>query len=163
MRHKKTTKTLDRKKAARTALYKTQVISLITSKRIKTTKAKAKYFRPSFEKLVTKAKVRDLHSKRYLMKRLNNEKAVEELIDVITPILKDRKGGYTRITAIGRRVGDGAEIVYLELVDRDKMKNNTKKKVDKKVVAPKKTDKKPVKATTSKDTKKIEKIKDSAK
>jgi large subunit ribosomal protein L17 len=116
MRHNKTLKKLDRNRAGRTALFRTQAISLITYKSIVTTKAKAKALRPAFEKLITKATKNTLATHRLLLQRLNNEKAVQELMAVIAPKCKERPGGYTRIVPLGNRVGDGAEEVQLEII-----------------------------------------------
>lgn len=116
MRHRNTTKTLDRKKGARTALYKTQAVSLITKKRIVTTKAKAKVLRSQVEKMITEAIKGTLTSRRNLLKKLDNKVAVNELINTIGPACKNRPGGYIRIKAVGRRAGDGAEQSSVEII-----------------------------------------------
>ncbi len=116
MRHKSKTKTLDRKKAPREALLRGLATSMIIYEKIKTTKAKAKAVKPLVERLITTAKVNDLHTRRQLLKVLYHKKAVAKALEVLGPRYKERKGGYTRITAVGQRAGDGAEMVQIEFV-----------------------------------------------
>ncbi|MFH0819222.1 MAG: 50S ribosomal protein L17 [Patescibacteria group bacterium] len=116
MRHRKKTVILDRKQGPRRALIKTQAISLILSKKIKTTEAKAKVLRQVVEKMITKAKKGTLASERELMKDLGYEKAVRELVSKIAPQFKDRQGGYTRLTKLGVRKGDGASLTQIEIL-----------------------------------------------
>lgn len=116
VRHRKKNKIIGRGKSARTALFKNQAASLIIHRKIKTTETKAKVLRSYIEKLVTLAKKGDLPSKRELNKKLSQPKAVNILSKNIAPKYKDRRGGYTRITKIGPRKGDGANIVQIEFV-----------------------------------------------
>lgn len=116
MRHRKKKVTLDRKKGPRQALLRTQAISLINNKKIKTTTAKAKALRVYSEKIITKAKKNDLASKREIYKLLHNKAATDKLIKNIAPKLKDRKGGYLRLTKLGYRKGDGAPITQIEII-----------------------------------------------
>ncbi len=115
MRHQKKGKVLDRKKGARGSLLKNLVASLILHKKIKTTLAKAKAFRPFSDKTITLAKQNNLASRRRLLTYLT-EKVVNKLLSDVAPIYKDRDGGYTRIVKIGTRSGDRAEIVQIELI-----------------------------------------------
>ena len=116
MRHRNKNKILGRKTAPRTSLYKGLAGSLIIHEKIKTTKAKAKAVKPYIERLITKAKEDTLVSRRYLISRLHEKNAVEKALKVIGPRYKERAGGYLRIINMGRRQGDGAEVVQLELV-----------------------------------------------
>lgn len=117
MRHRSNVKTLDRKSAARKALYRTLAISLITHGRIRTSKAKATAVRPFVERLVTRAKTKNEATRRYLLTRLGNAKAVDHLMENVAPDFAKRPGGYTRTTKLGFRKGDGAELVQLEFVN----------------------------------------------
>ncbi len=89
---------------------------MILYEKIQTTGAKAKTLRPIVEKLITKGKTNTLVARRNLLKYLYKESAVKKIIEDIGPRYKDRKGGYTRILKLGRRAGDAAEIVQIELV-----------------------------------------------
>ncbi len=91
--------------------------SLIEHKRIKTTVAKAKALRTFVEPLITKSKTDVMHSRRTVFSRLHNKYAVSELFREVAPKVRDRNGGYTRIIKIGNRLGDNAEMCYIELVD----------------------------------------------
>lgn len=91
-------------------------IGLITHKKIVTTEAKAKALRPYIERLITKARTPSLSARRTLLGILANEKAVKTLITDIAPKYKSRKGGYTRVIKLGRRVGDGGSSALIELV-----------------------------------------------
>ena len=116
MRHRKKGKILDRKVGPRTALLRGLAVSLILYEKMQTTKAKAKTVKPIVEKLITRGKINTLATRRYLLKYLYKEAAVKKVLEALGPRYKDRKGGYTRIINIGRRQGDAAEIVQIELV-----------------------------------------------
>ena len=72
--------------------------------------------RPLAEKLITNARKGDLHSRRVVMKTITNKDAVHKLFEDVAPRYIDRPGGYTRITKLGPRRGDGAEEAIIELV-----------------------------------------------
>ena len=116
MRHLSKKVTLDRKTAPRRSLLANLVESLVLYEKIKTTKAKAKAARLLAEKLVTSAKKQTLSGRREIIKVLYTENAVRKLMEVYAKRYADRKGGYTRITALKVRKGDGAEEVLLEFV-----------------------------------------------
>lgn len=84
--------------------------------RITTTETKAKRVRPLAEKLITKAKRGDLHSRRVVLKTITDKGVVHVLFTEIAPKLADRDGGYTRITKIGNRSGDNAPMAIIEVV-----------------------------------------------
>lgn len=116
MRHRNTVKTLGRTPTARKALMRDLATSLFTYERIETTEGKAKAARPKIERLITVAKKGNLAARRQLLGYFTTEQTVAKLMDVIGPRYKDRDGGYTRIIKKGRRQGDGAPVVVLELV-----------------------------------------------
>ena len=84
--------------------------------RIVTTEAKAKRLRPLAEKLITKAKRGDIHSRRLVLTTVRDKGVVHTLFTEIAPTLADRDGGYTRITKVGPRKGDNAPMALIELV-----------------------------------------------
>lgn len=84
--------------------------------KVTTTEAKAKAVRPLAEKMITKARRGDLHSRRVVMKTITNKEAVAKLFEEVAPLYEDRNGGYTRITKLGPRRGDGANEAVIELV-----------------------------------------------
>ncbi|TWP46387.1 50S ribosomal protein L17 [Lentzea tibetensis] len=86
--------------------------------KIKTTEAKAKRLRPYAEKLISKAKVGDLHNRREIMKVIRDKDVVHKLIAEIGPFFSDRSGGYTRITKTLARKGDNAPMAIIELVSQ---------------------------------------------
>jgi len=90
--------------------------SLVVFEKIKTTEAKAKAVRPVVEKLITTAKKGDLAARRRLYAFFSTTQPVDKMMEVIGPRFKDRNGGYTRITKIGHRQGDGADMAQIELV-----------------------------------------------
>ncbi len=116
MRHQKNKITLDRKSAPRKALLKNLAESLILYEKITTTKAKAKAARSLVERLITKSKPGTLTARRQVISKLFTENAVQKLMTELGPRYAKRPGGYTRITALKNRKGDGAEEVVLELV-----------------------------------------------
>jgi len=90
--------------------------SVLEHERIKTTEAKAKEVKPLVERMITLGKAGDLHSRRLAISQLRNKRITYKLFNEIAPRYADRPGGYTRIVRIGPRLGDAAEMVYLELV-----------------------------------------------
>lgn len=116
MRHRKTVKTLDRGAAARKALLRNLATSLVLYEKIKTTRAKAKAVQPMVERVITKGRANSLHARRELLKVLTIESAVQKVLEDLSPRYKSRNGGYTRISRIGRRAGDNAEMVQIEFV-----------------------------------------------
>jgi large subunit ribosomal protein L17 len=89
---------------------------LFMHEKVTTTEAKAKALRPVAEKLITKARKGDLHSRRVVLKTITDKGAVAKLFEEVAPRYVDRPGGYTRITKLGPRRGDGAEEAIIELV-----------------------------------------------
>jgi large subunit ribosomal protein L17 len=89
---------------------------LVLHEKVTTTAAKAKAVRPLAEKLITKARKGDLHARRTVMKTITDKAAVAKLFEEVAPRYQDRAGGYTRITKLGPRRGDGAEEAIIELV-----------------------------------------------
>ena len=84
--------------------------------RVTTTETKARRVQPLAEKLITKAKRGDLHSRRLVLKDIIDRDTVAVLFEEIAPTLKDREGGYTRITKIGNRKGDNAPMAVIEII-----------------------------------------------
>jgi large subunit ribosomal protein L17 len=89
---------------------------LILHERITTTHAKAKVLRPYAEKMITKARRGDLHARRTVLKKIQNNDVVTKLFDEVAPRYDERPGGYLRIIKLGARRGDGAEMAIVELV-----------------------------------------------
>ena len=90
--------------------------SLFTHGRITTTEAKAKRLRPYAEKLVSKAKIGDLHNRREVMKVIRDKDVVHTLFAEIGPFFAERDGGYTRIIKTVPRKGDNAPMAIIELL-----------------------------------------------
>ena len=119
MRHAKAGKKLGRDSAHRKALYSNLAGALITHGRIQTTEAKAKAVKPYAEKLITLGKRGDLHARRQALAALRVNNVVHHLFAEVAPRFADRPGGYTRIVKLSPRLGDAADMVYLEFVDHD--------------------------------------------
>ena len=133
MRHNKKINHLGRTNTHRAAMLSNMACSLIQHKRIFTTTAKAKALRKFVEPLITKSKVDTTHSRRVVFSNLKNKYAVTELFKEISQKIAERPGGYTRIIKTGRRLGDNAEMCFIELVDYNEnmMKDTTAKKATK--------------------------------
>jgi large subunit ribosomal protein L17 len=117
MRHRRAGKKLGRDSAHRKALYSNLAGALIEHGRIKTTQAKAKAVKPFAEQMITLGKRGDLHARRLALAELRSQDVVHQLFAEVGPRFADRPGGYTRIVKLGPRLGDSADMVYLELVD----------------------------------------------
>ena len=117
MRHGVKGRKLSRTHSHRAALMNALATSLLKHKRIKTTLAKAKEARKHVEALITKARKNNLHSRRHIMRFVNDKEVVKELFSEVVPKVGDRPGGYTRVIKLGNRIGDAASMAILELVD----------------------------------------------
>jgi large subunit ribosomal protein L17 len=90
--------------------------ALFWEEKVTTTATRAKSVRPLAEKLITKARKGDLHSRRAVLKVIEDAEIVTKLFDEIAPRYTERPGGYTRIVRVGPRRGDNAEMAIIELV-----------------------------------------------
>ena len=130
MRHNKKFSHLGRTASHRSAMLSNMACSLIKHKRITTTVAKAKALKKFVEPLITKSKEDTTNSRRVVFSNLQDKIAVTELFKEISVKIADRPGGYTRIIKTGNRLGDNAEMCFIELVDYNE--NMAKEKVAKK-------------------------------
>ena len=135
MKHKIGFNALSRNNAERKALKRNMVTSLFRFERIETTKAKAKEVQRLAEKMITRAKVDNVHNRRLTAAILYDEAVVNKLFTEIAPLYADVNGGYTRIIKTANRLGDAAEMAILELTkktEKPEKKAKDKKKEDKK-------------------------------
>ena len=130
MRHNKKFNHLGRTASHRNAMLSNMACSLIKHKRITTTVAKAKALKKFVEPLITKSKDGMTNSRRVVFSNLQDKQVVTELFKEISVKIADRPGGYTRIIKTGHRLGDNAEMCFIELVDYNE--NMAKEKVAKK-------------------------------
>jgi large subunit ribosomal protein L17 len=141
MRHRVKGRNLSRTASHRRATLNALATALFLNKKIKTTTAKAKETKVFAEKLITKAKVDSVQSRREVARFIKDKEVVKELFNVIAPKIGDRPGGYTRVVKLGHRLGDASEMSIIELVDFNDVGNVVKEpkqkteKVEKPVVA----------------------------
>ena len=126
MRHRKDHRKLSRTHQHRRALLRNLVTALFQYERIETTVAKAKEARRLAERMITFAKQGDVAARRHVATFVFKPEIVTKLFGTIAPWYEERHGGYTRIIRIGRRLGDAAEIAYLELVKSVEQKEKEK-------------------------------------
>ena len=119
MRHKLGNKKLGRRVQHRLSMLKNQVVSLLEHSKIHTTEAKAKETRRMAEKVIRIASEDNVHRRRLASSIVRQPKILKKLFHEIGPNYKDRKGGYTRILKMGKRHGDNADMVILELVSNE--------------------------------------------
>ncbi len=119
MRHKLSSRKLNRTSSHRKSLLMNLSNSLLKHEQITTTLPKAKELKPYVEKLVTLGKKGDLSSKKRAISIPKEKKNVAKLFDILAKRYKERKGGYTRIVKLGNRLGDYTSMAVIELVDRD--------------------------------------------
>ena len=110
------TRKLGRKTDNRLAMLRCMVTCLLENGRIETTVTRAKEVRAMAEKYITIGKNDTLAAKRQAMAFITKESVVKKLFDEIGPSYKERSGGYTRITKIGPRRGDAADMAIIELI-----------------------------------------------
>ena len=118
MRHLKKGKSLHRRSSHRKALLCNLAVAVLTHERIRTTEVKAKEVRGLVDRIITWGKRGDLHARRLAFKRVRSRTVVKKVFDELGPRYRQRPGGYTRIMKTGRRQGDNAALVLMELVDR---------------------------------------------
>ncbi len=110
------TRKLGRATDSRMAMLRAMVTFLLENGKIETTVARAKEVRSMAEKMITIAKEDTLHNRRLVLAFITKEAVTHKLFTEIAPQYKDRNGGYTRITKIGPRRGDAAEMAIIELI-----------------------------------------------
>ena len=132
MRHQAHHGRLGVQPAHRRAMIRNMVTSLFKHERVKTTKGRAKEVRRYAEKMITVAKKETLASKRHVLGFVREREVVNKLFQTLIYRYAERKGGYTRILKLGNRKGDGADMVFLELVDRPLEEKLTEGKTEKK-------------------------------
>jgi large subunit ribosomal protein L17 len=156
MRHRVKGRKLNRTESHRDALMRNMATSLFKHKRIKTTLAKAKEARGYVERLITKAKKNDLHSRRVVMQDIKEKDIVQELFGEIITKIGERPGGYTRVIKLGNRNGDAAPMAILELVDYNDVINKKEEKQKEKREARAQAKKESAKSEQVEDAKVIE-------
>ena len=107
---------LGRDTAHRTAMLRAMVTFLLENGKIETTVTRAKEVQSLTEKMITLSKANDLHNKRMAMSFITKESVTAKLFSEIGPKYAERNGGYTRITKLGPRRGDAAEMAVIELI-----------------------------------------------
>jgi large subunit ribosomal protein L17 len=117
MRHRIAGKKLGRRTGHRRALYRNLVTDLLKHEKIITTEAKAKEVRGLAEKMITLGKKSGLHSYRQALSFITDKKVTEKIFAELAPRYGERPGGYTRMVKLEPRLGDGAPMVQLELVE----------------------------------------------
>ena len=117
MRHRIDHRVFDRHSEHRTAMFRNMVTSLLKAERIETTVEKAKDLRRIAEKMITLGKKGGLANLRRALRTVKEKEVAQKLFGPLAERYRDRQGGYTRIIKIGRRLGDGAKMAIIELVD----------------------------------------------
>ena len=110
------TRKLGKTTAQRMAMLRQQVTDLLDKGRMETTITRAKEIAPMAEKMITLGKAKDLNAYRQALSFITREDVAKKVFDELAPKYAVRNGGYTRITRIGTRRGDAAEIAVIELV-----------------------------------------------
>ena len=116
MRHRKAGRRLGRTTAHRKATMKNLARALFKYNAIETTLAKSRELRRVAEPLITLAKVDTVANRRRAFAALRDKEVVRKLFTEIGPAFANRPGGYTRAMRLGRRLGDAAQMVRMELV-----------------------------------------------
>lgn len=117
MRHKLAGRKLGRSSAHRKALFRNLVTDLLNYEKITATEAKAKEIRGLAEKMITLGKKGGLNSRRQALAYILDEKIAAKVFNELAPRYAERPGGYTRLIKLGPRLGDGAPMVRIELVE----------------------------------------------
>ncbi|MDD5486930.1 MAG: 50S ribosomal protein L17 [Dehalococcoidales bacterium] len=108
---------LGRPSAPRKLMYRSMITDFLKNGKITTTEAKAKEIKGMAEKMITLGKKGDIAARRRAAMVLTDKDIVAKLFETIAPKFSTRPGGYTRLIKLGPRIGDGAPMAKLELVD----------------------------------------------
>lgn len=127
MRHRMQGRQFGRDSRHRQAMFRSMITSFFEHEKMETTTMKAKELRPMIEKLITKARIKNINTLRDLLKVLRNKDVAFHLLDEVAPRFATRPGGYTRIIKTRRRIGDGAEMAILELVESGRSLSDKRK------------------------------------
>ena len=117
MKHRISHRKLNRTSPHRKAMFANMASSLIKHEQIHTTLAKAKETRIVAEKLITHGKKGGLHHRRLALSQIPNKTIVKKVFDDLSVRYATRPGGYTRITKLAPRQGDGSKMAVIELVE----------------------------------------------
>ena len=100
----------------RMAMLRQQVTDFLDNGKMETTFTRAKEVQPVVEKMITLGKKKGLANYRKALAYITKEDVAHKLFEEIAPKYAERNGGYTRVTRIGPRRGDAAEMAVIELV-----------------------------------------------
>ena len=110
------TRKLGKTTAQRMAMLRQQVTDLLDKGRMETTITRAKEIAPMAEKMISLGKAKDLAAYRQALSFITREDVAKKVFDELAPKYAERNGGYTRITRIGPRRGDAAEMAVIEMI-----------------------------------------------
>lgn len=153
MKHRIAGRRLDRTTEHRTAMFRNMVTSLLRHERITTTTPKAKDLKRIADKIVTLGKKGTQHARRQAFRDVRDAEMIEKLFGPIAERYASRPGGYTRVTRVGRRRGDNADMAIIELVDRSPAASEEGTEGGEKKAAPKAEKKAEKKAAVAKPEK----------
>lgn len=146
MRHRVKAQHFNRDTKSRKALFKNLLSSLFEHGAVETTEQKAKAIKRLADKIIGKALPGTITARRVLERFFGSKQIVNRLVDSVAPVMRDRNSGFTRITRLGRRRGDDASMVKLELIVQPQPKAE---KVAPKKVEEKKEEKTPAAKTST--------------
>jgi large subunit ribosomal protein L17 len=109
------TRKLGRATDVRRAMLRQQVTDFLDYGRLETTVTRAKEVAPIAEKMISLGKRNTLATRRQALAFITREDVVSKIFSERAEAYKERSGGYTRITRVGPRRGDAAEMAVLEL------------------------------------------------
>lgn len=147
MRHRVAAKHFNRDTKSRKALFKNLLSALFEHGAVETTEEKAKAIKRLADKIIGKALPGTLSARRVLERFFGSKQTVNRLVDGVVPVMKDRSSGFTRIVRLGRRRGDDATMVKLELVAAPAVKPEAPKAEEVKAEPEKKPAKKSAKTS----------------
>ncbi|MCL4367377.1 50S ribosomal protein L17 [Patescibacteria group bacterium] len=126
MRHKVYGKHLSRNKNQRTALYRSLIRNLFLQESIQTTETKAKAIKGLADRLIVKSKQNTNAAKLVVTSTIPQKEVSDKLFKEIAPRYQNRQSGFTTMVRLGKRLGDGAEMVLISLIKADEIKQDKK-------------------------------------
>lgn len=122
MKNRVAGKKFSRNTNQRKALLANLIRSFFSHGYLRTTETKADVVARLAEKMISKGREKTVSARRILGKTLQDKELVNKIVDELGPLFKNRKGGFIRATKLGKRLGDKAMMVRIELVEKPEEK-----------------------------------------
>jgi large subunit ribosomal protein L17 len=113
----------------RLSMLRNLAVAILRYERVRTTEAKAKEVRRIVDRAVNLGREGSLQARRRARGLLRDPLIVQKVFEEVAPRYPERTSGFTRLVRLGHRVGDGAPVTLIELVEGAELKAPAEKPV----------------------------------